>query len=149
MIPDALMFTRDNRNDRRIALAILALPFAAALIALLIAAFYGGPNNDAGILFLARVFSYSYLVVCVLALPAYAIGYIFYWWQSSVNNLVKPLLWFPMVWAGFVWFPSIFVPQLNNRDQFEVYVMLAIGCLILGYLWVGIVRLILRAWRGI
>jgi len=142
---------RWSLTDRGAALAILALPFALAALAFLLAVITTamGEMAQGTLRFYLAAFSYWYLMTCLMCLPAYAIGYGWYWWKtkSSDADLAKPLLWLPLLAAAFVWFPAVLFPQLTGQGRVQVFLLLAGASLLVGYLWVAFVRFILRVWR--
>jgi hypothetical protein len=150
MLPYAVQPTATSTyTDRRIALVLLALPFLFTFISLIHAAFFSGIGDPGVQLTKTSIFTYAFLIAAILILPSYIISYGFYWWHSKGNGVIKPLILLPLVWAGFAWFPSILVSQGNFQAQFNVFAILSMLCLIIGYIWIGLLRLILRLWRGI
>ncbi len=135
---------------RSASLAILSLPFALTALAFLLAVITTAMGEMARgtFRFYVAAFSYSYLVVCLMCLPAYAISYGWYWWRTknSKTDLDKPLLWMPVIAAAFVWFPYVLFP-LNGMGRMEIFLVLAGANLVFGYLWIAVVRFILRIWR--
>lgn len=81
----------------------------------------------------------------------FAIGYGWYWWKTRGDDadLGKPLLCMPLIAAAFVWFPAVLFPQLTGPDRVQVFLLLAGASLVVGYLWVAVVRFILRVWRKV
>jgi len=135
-------------SDRGAALAILSLPFALAVLAFMLTfiASAVGKTAQGTLLFYLAAFSYAYLIACVMFLPAYAIGYCWYWWKTKNDDtdLVKPLFWMPLIVAAFVWFPTVLFPQVSITGRIQVFLLLAGASLVIGYLWVAIVGFILR-----
>jgi len=144
---------RWSLTDRGAALAILSLPFALAALAFLLAVITTtmGEMAQGTLRFYLAAFSYSYLMACLMCLPAYAIGYGWYWWKTKGGDadLGKPLLWMPLIAAAFVWFPAVLFPQLTGTGRVQVFLLLAGASLVVGYLWVAVVRFILRVWRKV
>ena len=144
---------RWSLTDRGAALAILSLPFALAALAFLLAVITTamGEMAQGTLRFYLAAFSYSYLMACLMCLPAYAIGYGWYWWNTKGGDvdLGKPLLWMPLIAAAFVWFPAVLFPQLTGTGRVQVFLLLAGASLVVGYLWVAVVRFILRVWRKV
>jgi len=140
-------------TDRGAVLAILSLPFALAALAFLLAVSTTamGEMTQGTLRFYLAAFSYSYLVVGLMCTPAYAIGYVWYWWKTRGEDvdLGKPLLWMPLIAAAFAWFPAVLFPQLTGTGRMQIFLSLAGASLIAGYLWVAVVRFILRIWRKV
>ena len=142
-----------SQPDRKASLVILTFPFALGLIAFLLAiittALGGVPQGTPR--FYMAAFSFSYLVIGLLYLPAYAISYGWFWWatRDDITDLGKKLLWMPLVAAVFVWFPAIFFRQVVDAGLLQAVLLLIVISLIVGYLWIGIARLILYVWRKV
>lgn len=142
-----------SRTDRTASLVILTLPFALALIAFLLAiittALGSVPQGTPR--FYMAAFSFTYLVAGLLYLPAYAISYGWFWWatRDDISDLGKKLFWMPLVAAAFVWFPAILFRQLADAGLLQAVLLLLGISLIVGYLWIGIARLILYVWRKV
>lgn len=144
---------RWSLTDRSAALAILSLPFALAALAFLMAVITTamGEMAQGTLRFYFAAVSYLYLVAFLMCCPAYAIGYGWYWWKTKGGDadLGKPLLWMPLIAAAFVWFPAVLFQQLTGTSKVKVFLLLAGASLVVGYLWVAVVRFILRVWRQV
>lgn len=142
-----------SQTDRKASLVILTFPFALGLIAFLLAiittALGSVPQGTPR--FYMAAFSFSYLVIGLLYLPAYAISYGWFWWatRDDIADLGKRLLLMPLVAAVFVWFPAIFFRQVADAGLLQAVLLLIGISLIVGYLWIGIARLILYVWRKV
>lgn len=138
--------SRWSLTTRRAALAILSLPFALAVLAFMLAVITTamGEMTQGTPRFYFAALSYSYLIACLMCLPAYAISYGWYWWKTRGYDadLGKPLLWMPLIAAAFVWFPAVLFPQLAGTERMQVFLLLAGSSLVVGYLWMAIVHFI-------
>lgn len=134
-------------RTRGATLAIMALPLVLAVVAFILAAtmtVVGGMERSS-FRFYIGIISYSYLVIGFLCLPAYCVGYIWFWWKTKTENVEprRQLLWFPLIASGSVWFPAVFFPQAAEEGRLRAYFSLAVATLVFGYAWIAIVRLVL------
>lgn len=139
-------------SDRQAALTILSLPFILTPLAFLLTVIVTSMDltQEGSLGLFVGGISYAYLIVCLIWLPSYAIGYGWYWWKTKLDgNLCKPLLWLPLLIAAFAWFPAALLPIPGNIQTkwWQIFFVLGGMSLVTNYLWVGIVRLILRYWR--
>jgi hypothetical protein len=145
--------SRWRLSDRGASLALLSIPFVFAVLAFLMAviATMMGEMEQGSFFFYMAALSYSYLVVCLMYMPAYAIGYLWYAWKTKGvdTDLSKPLLWIPLIAAAFVWLPIVFFPQLTGVERIQASLLLTGVSLIVGYPWVAVVRFILHIWRKV
>lgn len=150
--------SRFSVTDRSAALLLLAGPFVIALIAFVLAVVVTmlGEMESGSMRFYTAAFSYSFLISSVMTLPAYLIGYGWYfWWSKAAVSRITTGLWIlPLVAALAAWFPATLFPAPSKLDSaginsFQVYLMMAALTLTLGYLWAAVVRVVLRVWRKI
>ena len=138
-------------SNRGATLLILAIPLATAIFAfgVAVATTASGEMAQGTTRFYLAAFAYSYLLACLTCLPSYAISYAWYWWSSKDSDSdIKKRLWLmPLVSTAFVWFPLVVLPDLNGVERFQTLLLLAFASLVFGYLWIALVRLILRLWR--
>ena len=144
---------RLTESDRSLLLLGLSLPVLLALVAFVLAVAltaFGVPqigtlrSTTAG---LACV----YLTIGLMWLPAYLVACAWFWWATrddeAQDNLFKRLFTMPLIGAAFVWFPSLYFTPVPLAQKARMFPLLALAAIIGGYLWVGLVRLMFRAWR--
>lgn len=149
--------SRFTVTDRGAALLLLAGPFVIALIAFVLAVVTTllGEMDKGSVRFYVAAFSYSFLISSVMTMPAYLVGYgWYYWWSKAADRRITAGLWImPLVATLFAWFPATIFPSLDKLgagvNPFQVYLMMAALTLAFGYLWSVLVRAILRFWRKI
>jgi hypothetical protein len=139
-------------SDRGALLACLSVPFAAALLAFIIAVAltaFGVPlvgtvrSSVAG-------FAFVYLTLCFMGLPAYGAGCVWYWWatRGDDSRLLMQLYALPLIAAVFAWFPGLAFIDAPLIQRARIYPTFAIPALIVGYLWIAMVRMIFFSLRG-
>lgn len=140
-------------SDRVLLLMYLSAPVAIAAVAFAMAvgltAFgapqVGTPRSTAAGL------AYVYLTVGLMWLPAYLVACGWFWWATrddeAQENLFKRLFTMPLVGAAFVWFPVLYFTPAPMAQKVRMYPLLALSAIVGGYIWVGLVRLMFRAWR--
>lgn len=137
-------------SNRGAVLAILSIPLLLAALAFILTIIAASLSVEHGIFAKIVVFSYLYLMVGLIYLPAYGVSYVWYWFRAGDDaNLGRSLLRIPLISTAFVWFPTLSPPQLANPAHAKSFLILAGINLIVCYLWVAVVRLILRTWRKI
>jgi hypothetical protein len=138
-------------DERAALLRILVLPLLSALVAFLLAVALTGFGVPAVGTARSTVagFAYVHLTLCILALPAYCAGLLWFWWITRADDarLLTRLCQLPLIAALFAWFPSTLMSSAPLREQLSALPMLAVSTLLLGYLWIGLVRLIYFLWR--
>lgn len=144
-------------SDRGAALAVLGTPIWMSLLALLMAIGLtaSGPVIEPGSIkqFLAT-FAYTTLLIAALFLPSYLGAYGWYWWRSRREGRIgRRFALMPLIAAGLVWCPTLLISGSNGYFDsvglLQGYLLLAAVTLVGGYVWVGLVRLILRLWRKV
>ncbi len=138
-------------QDRSALLRYLSIPLVLALIALLIAVSltaFSVPKIGTSTSTIAGL-AYVYLMLGLMWLPAYTVGYVFYWWSTrkSDDNLLFYLYLMPLVCALFLWFPTLVLVEISAAEKRSMIVPLIGTGLILGYIWIGLVRLMFYVWR--
>ena len=140
-------------SDRNVMLLCLSIPFLLAVVAFVLAVAltaFGAPtvgtlrSTTAG-------FAYVYLTLGLMWLPAYLVACGWFWWAThddgGEENLLKRLMKVPLVGAAFIWFPAVFFTPVSLGDKARIFPALAVFAIVGGYIWVGLIRLMFRAWR--
>jgi hypothetical protein len=140
-------------SDRSALLACLSIPFAAALLAFIIAVgltAFGVPIVGTARSSVAG-FAFVYLILCFIWLPAYGAACAWYWWatRGDDSRLLMQLYALPLIAAVFAWFPGLAFIDAPLLQRARIYATFAIPAIIVGYVWVGIVRLMFFSirWR--
>lgn len=138
-------------DERAALLRILVLPLLSALVAFLLAVAltgFGVPVVGTARSTVAGL-AYVHLTLCVLTLPAYCAGLLWFWWitRADDSRLLTRFYQLPLIAALFAWFPSVLITSTPLQEKLSALPMLAISTMLLGYLWIGLVRLIYFLWR--
>ncbi|QOI07947.1 hypothetical protein D5S10_29940 (plasmid) [Pseudomonas savastanoi] len=143
-------------SDWRAATLLLALPFALALISFVLAVVVTllGEMDKGSTRFYTAAFSYSFLLASVIVMPSYLASFIWYgWWSKSGERRVLTGLWImPLISAAVALVPAILFfkySEAKGMTLMQVYLLVAIATLVIGYIWSCVVRVILRVWRKI
>lgn len=145
------LWHRLQDSDRALLLVFLAIPLFLALISFAIAVALTGFSTPTIGTMRSTVagYAYVYLMLCLMALPSYIISGAWFWWVTRGDDSIAldRLYTTPLISALFVWFPALVVApgQLGQRAQ--MYPMLAMTAIVVGYLWVALVRLCFYFWR--
>ena len=139
------MIAIDSIALRRRALWFVSLPFLAVL---LMAAFsYASANmgniETGSIRFYLTALSFAGLALALTTLPPYAIGAVWYWWRTTKSHdAVRGSLYIiPVIAVLFCWFPSfLFTPLAGAHQKVQLFTLLAVTQLVLGYAWLFIVK---------
>jgi len=130
---------------------VLALPIALAALgfALSVATTVMGEMAKGSPRFYTAALSFTYLMACVIFLPAYTGAYGWFWWRTKAQgaDIVKSLWLMPLVASALIWFPSLLLPHESAVSKLQLYFFLVAGTLLVGYAWVAVARLILYFWR--
>ena len=133
----------------RLVMTILVAPHMLALPCLLIAALVNlAPIAPDTIKHYIGMTVFTYLVLCVLVLPSYSFACVWYWLRTrgdpdNSERLYKQLWWLPPITAIFMWWPFAFIPVVQ-QNGFLAFMFLALSVLVIAYLWVLLIRLVLR-----
>jgi hypothetical protein len=145
------MWHRLQDSDRAFFLTCLAIPLVMALVAFVIAvALTGFSAPTVGTLrSTVAGFAYVYLMLCLMWVPGYLISGAWYWWVTRDDESIAldRLYTTPLIGALFIWFPTLLVAPATSAQKLQMFPMLALGALVAGYLWIGIVRLMFYVWR--
>lgn len=143
-------------SDWRAATLLLALPFVLALISfvLAVAVTLLGEMDKGSTRFYTAAFSYSFLLASVIVMPSYLASVIWYsWWTKSSDRRILTGLWImPLISAAAALGPAIVFfkySEAKGMTLMQVYFLVAISTMIIGFFWSGIVRGTLRVWRKI
>lgn len=143
---------RPLADERAALLRLLALPLLSVVPAFLLAVGLtaGGAPAVGTLRSGVAGLAYVHLTLCLMWLPAYGAGYLWFWWRSSDGDdasLMGRFYLLPLVAALFMWFPSLVFVAMPLAQKFKAYPMLGLSAVVAGYLWVGLVRLIYFIWR--
>lgn len=140
-------------TDTKAAITLLSLPFFFCLSALVLAVCTtaSGIAPKGTPLFYVAAFSYAYLTTALMCMPAYIAGCIYFWWVTTKNEIpITRALWqIPIVSLAVIWFPAVFVPQETQLDRLKVILFLALVTTVINFLWIALVRIVIRLWRKI
>lgn len=143
----------DNQfSDIQAARALLVIPVGLALISFVIAAIASsfGEMTQGTLRFYVGAFSYAFVAGSFLILPAYLISLAWFWWstKNDDHNMKRNLWLTPLVTCVFVWFPAVALPKVSGIEtMMKTYFLLVGISLVLGYVWIAIVRAVLYFWR--
>lgn len=143
---------RPPADARAALLRLLALPLLSLVPAFLLAVGLtaGGAPAVGTLRSGVAGLAYVYLTLCVMWLPAYGAGLLWFWWRTrdgDDDRLLGRLYLLPPVAALFMWFPSLAFIALPLLQKLKAYPMLGLSAVVAGYLWIGLVRLIYFIWR--
>nr|WP_228857665.1 hypothetical protein [Pseudomonas syringae]QOQ33402.1 hypothetical protein [Pseudomonas syringae pv. actinidiae] len=143
-------------SDWRASVLLLALPFIFALVSfvLAVAVTLLGEMDKGSTRFYTAAFSYSFLLASVIVMPSYLASFLWYglWSKNSEQRILKGLWIMPLIAAAVALLPAILFfkySEAKGLTLFQVYLLVAIATLIIGYFWSCVVRVILRVWRKI
>jgi len=143
-------------SDRNAALWLLAIPFAICLISFIIAVAVTllGEMDKGSTRFYTAAFSYSFLLVSVVVMPSYLASFLWYgWWSKGSDDRILTGVWvMPLVASVVALGPAIVFfkySEAKGMTLMQVYFLVAISTMIIGFFWSCIVRGILRIWRKI
>ena len=130
---------------RKRALWFVCMPF---LCVLLMAVFsYASANmgniETGSIRFYLTALSFAGLALALTTLPPYAIGAAWYWWRTtkSLEAVRGSIYIIPVIAVLFCWFPSfLFTPLVGAHQKVQLFTLLAVTQLVLGYVWLFIVK---------
>lgn len=143
-------------SDWSAAILLLALPFIIALISfvLAVAVTLLGEMDKGSTRFYTAAFSYSFLLASVIVMPSYLTSFFWYgWWSKNSDQRILTGLWImPLISAVVALGPAILFfkySEAKGMTLMQVYLLVAIATLIIGFFWSCVVRGILRVWRKI
>jgi hypothetical protein len=137
-------------TDRGALLACLSFPILLAAVAFVVAVSltaFGVPKIGTARSTVAAM-SYLYLTLSVMWMPGYGVALAWYWWITRDHDrLLQRLYKLPLVEAIFVWFPSLVFIDASMGQRLRMYAVFALTAVALGYVWIGLVRLMFYFWR--
>ena len=143
-------FIREKRKTLcRLVMTVLFAPHMLALPCLIIAALVNTrPIVPGTAEYYIGMTVFTYLVLCVLVLPSYSFACVWYWLRmrgdpDNGERLYKQLWWLPPITALFMWWPFAFIPKVQQYG-FQAFMFLALSVLVIAFLWVLLIRLVLR-----
>lgn len=136
------------RNDttlRKRALWLVSLPLILVAVMGLFAylSSFLGEIETGSLRFYLTALSYAGLAMALTCLPAYLIGAAWYWWQVTKRTeaVHGSLYAIPIIAVLFCWFPSfLFTPLAGAHQKVQLFTLLAVTQLVLGYAWLFIVK---------
>ncbi len=123
-------------------LTLVAFSIAVALTAFSVPTVGTTKSTVAGL-------AYVYLMMALMWVPSYLVGLAVFWWNTrhSDDKLLFNLYIMPLVCALFIWFPSLVMGDATREQRMQMLVPLVGTGVILGYVWIGLVRLMYYVWR--
>lgn len=92
--------------------------------------------------------SFVYLTLALAWLPAYAIALAWFWFATRNDEPLFPrLYWVPVIQTLFIWFPTIFFLDVPIAQKLRMLPSWGISSIVLGFIFIGLVRGIFYLWK--
>jgi hypothetical protein len=126
------------------------VPLVLAVVSFAIAVFMTatGMYRHGTISSVVAATSILYLTLGMTWLPGYAISLVWFWYVTRHDKPLFPsIYWVPVIQSLLIWFPSLLLVDVPFTQKLRMLPAWAFASLILGYVWIAIVRAIFYFWK--